>query len=203
MLTILLRCCRATGFERLAIFISLPNQHGRIRPCPQITILYSNDHEVRRVRINQPHPAQVTPSWYGDSIGRYEGDTLVVDTMGIKVGPFAMVDFYGTPHTEALHLVERYRLLDYEVAKDAEERGARENFRVRSGTGFAPNPDYKGKGLQLQFTVEDEGVFTMPWSATITYRRPLGEWPEFVCAENTQWYPGRNSAVPTAHKPDF
>jgi hypothetical protein len=169
----------------------------------EITILYSNDHEVRRVRINQPHPAQVTPSWYGDSVGRYEGDTLVVDTVGIKVGPFAMVDFYGTPHTEALHVVERYRLVDYEVAKDAEERGARENFRVRSGTGFASNPDYKGKGLQLQFTVEDEGVFTMPWSATITYRRPLGEWPEFVCAENTQWYPGKNSAVPNADKPDF
>jgi hypothetical protein len=123
--------------------------------------------------------------------------------VGIKVGPFAMVDFYGTPHTEALHVVERYRLVDYEVAKDAEERGARENFRVRSGTGFASNPDYKGKGLQLQFTVEDEGVFTMPWSATITYRRPLGEWPEFVCAENTQWYPGKNSAVPNADKPDF
>jgi len=52
---------------------------------------------------------------------------------------------------------------------------------------FARNPDYKGKGLQLQFTVEDEGVFTMPWSATVTYRRPLstlGGWPEFVCAEN-------------------
>src|SRR6202162_6219667 len=34
------------------------------------------------------------------------------------------------------------------------------------------DPNYKGKGMQLQFTVEDDGVFTMPWSATITYRRP-------------------------------
>jgi hypothetical protein len=42
----------------------------------QITILYSFDHEVRHVRLNQPHPAQVTPSWYGDSVGHYEGDTL-------------------------------------------------------------------------------------------------------------------------------
>ena len=62
--------------------------------------------------MNQPHPAHVTPSWYGDSVGHYEGDTLVIDTVGIKVGPFAMVDMYGTPHTEALHVVERYRLLD-------------------------------------------------------------------------------------------
>jgi hypothetical protein len=57
--------------------------------------------------------------------------------------------------------------------------------------------------LQLQFTVEDEGVFTMPWSATITYGRPLIGWPEFVCAENTQWFPGTEAAIPTADKPDF
>ena len=138
----------------------------------------SNDHEVRHVRMNQPHPAQVTPSWYGDSVGHYEGDTLVIDTVGIKTDrPFAMVDMYGTPYTQALHVVERYRLLDYEAAKEAEERGEKENFRIpASDAGFARNPDYKGKGLQLQFTVEDEGVFTMPWSATITYRRPLALW---------------------------
>jgi hypothetical protein len=39
------------------------------------------------------HPAQVTPSWYGDSVGHYEGDTLVVDTVGVKTDrPFAMID---------------------------------------------------------------------------------------------------------------
>ena len=53
-------------------------------------------------------------SWYGDSVGHYEGDTLVIDTVGIKIGPFAMVDMYGTPYSEALHVVERYQLLDYE-----------------------------------------------------------------------------------------
>jgi len=171
----------------------------------KITILYSNDHEVRHVRMNQPHPAHVTASWYGDSIGHYEGDTLVIDTVGVRIGPFAMVDMYGTPYTDALHVVERYRLLDYEAAKEAEERGQRENLRLRnSDPGFAPDPNYKGNGLQLQFTVEDEGVFTMPWSATITYRRPLGKWPEMVCAENPHgYYPEKRTAVPTADKPDF
>ena len=171
----------------------------------KITILYSNDHEVRHVRMNQLHPAHVTPSWYGDSVGHYEGDTLVIDTVGVKIGPFAMVDMYGTPYTDALHVVERYRLLDYEAAKEAEERGQRENLRLRnSDPGFAPDPNYKGNGLQLQFTVEDEGVFTMPWSATITYRRPLGEWPEMVCAENPHgYYPEKRTAVPIADKPDF
>jgi hypothetical protein len=60
-------------------------------------IIYSSDHEIRRVRMNQPHSVPVTPSWYGDSVGHYEGDTLVIDTVGVKIGPFAMVDFYGTP----------------------------------------------------------------------------------------------------------
>jgi len=174
----------------------------------QITILYSNDHEVRHVRINQPHPARVTPSWYGDSVGHYEGDTLVIDTVGIKVGPFAMVDMYGTPHSQALHVVERYRLLEHQVAKEAEDRGESGNFRLQSSDpGLAPDPDYKGKGLALEFTVEDEGVFTTPWSAAITYQRPLsslGEWPEFACAENPNGYfPGRKAAIPTADKPDF
>ena len=71
----------------------------------------------------------MTPSWYGDSVGHYEGDTLVIDTVGIKIGPFAMVDMYGTPHSPALHVVERYRLLDYEDAKDAIARNDKENFR--------------------------------------------------------------------------
>ena len=74
----------------------------------KIVILYGYNHQVRYVRLNEPHPALVTPSWYGDSVGHYEGDTLIVDTVGVKVGPFAMVDWYGTPHTEALHVVERH-----------------------------------------------------------------------------------------------
>jgi hypothetical protein len=175
----------------------------------QITILYVFNHEVRHVRMNQPHPTTVIPSVHGDSVGHYEGDTLVIDTVGIKADrPFAMIDMYGTPHSQALHVVERYRLLDYEAAKEAEERGEKENFRIpASDAGFARNPDYKGKGLQLQFTVEDQGVFTMPWSATITYRRPLstfGGWPEIVCGENLfGYFPGKKAAIPTADRPDF
>jgi hypothetical protein len=171
-----------------------------------ILMIYRQGHELRHVRMNEPHPAQVTPSWYGDSVGHYEGDTLVIDTVGINVGPFAMVDMYGTPHTEALHVVERYRLLDYEATIEAAERDVKENSQVPNNdvyNGLAVDPDYKGKGLQLQFTVEDLGVFTTPWSATITYRRALDkEWLEYVCAENTYESYGKR-AVPTADKPDF
>jgi hypothetical protein len=76
-----------------------------------------------------------------------------------------------------------------------------------SDPGFAPDPGYKGKGLQLQFTVEDEGVFTTTWSAGIIYQRPLsplGQWPESVCAENPhEYYAGKDSAVPTADESEF
>src|ERR1700683_4231149 len=148
----------------------------------RVTLFYSNpDHEFRQVRLNGSQPAQVTPSWYGDSVGHYEGDVLVVDTVGIKRGPFAMVDMYGTPHSPALHVVERYRLIDLEEAKGALERNEKENSR---GVYSEVDPDYRGKLLQLHFTVEDEGVFTMPWTATITYRRALGGWTDPLCAEN-------------------
>lgn len=170
----------------------------------KVTILYTNDHEVRHVRLNAQHPANVVPSWYGDSVGRYEGDTLVIDTVGIKVGPFAMVDMYGTPHTEALHVVERYRLLENTAAIESEERGQRENFRMQqSDTGLARNPNDKGPGLLLEFTVEDPGVFTMPWSARVTYRRPFGEWNEFACADSPIDHVGREIKLPTAAQPDF
>ena len=171
-------------------------------------ILYHHDHQFRQVRMNQPHAAQVTPSWHGDSVGRYEGGALVIDTVGVKVGRFDTLDRFGTPYTPALHVVERYRLLDYEIAKEAQERGQKEWPRIPT---YEIDQKYQGKGLQLEFTVEDAGVFTMPWTATITYRRPTHTaWEEFVCAENiNQYYAGhgyysdKDATVPTANKPDF
>ena len=168
----------------------------------QITMVYRQGNEVRRVRMNRPHPAHPTPSWYGDSVGHYEGDALVIDTVGIKKGPFAMLDMYGTPFTEKLHVIERYRLVDYDAAKDAIERNAKENSYAPGGGDFDPN--YRGKVLQLHFTVEDEGVFTMPWTATITYRPALGKWTDLICAENTrEYYNDKDTEIPMAHKPDF
>ncbi len=58
--------------------------------------------------------------------------------------------------------------------------------------------------LQLQFTVEDPNVFTMPWTALITYRRNVGEWTELICAENPREANNREeTSLPVATKPDF
>jgi hypothetical protein len=167
----------------------------------QIVMLFNENHEVRRVRMNQPHPAKVTPSWHGDAVGHYEGDTLVIDTVGIKVDrPHAMIDLFGTPYTEKLHVVERYRLVDYEDAKDAMQRGMKENRR-----GGGPyNPNYKDKYLQVQFTIEDPGAFTMPWTATMIYLRDREEFPEVVCADNRfAFHHSPEGDLPHADKPDF
>jgi hypothetical protein len=101
--------------------------------------------------------------------------------------------------------VERYRLLDYEAAKEGLERDAKEHYRIPNTT-MQLDPNYRGKYLQLLFTVEDQGVFTMPWSATVTYGRSLGEWEEHVCAEgtqNTHYSPLTEAVFPTSNKPDF
>lgn len=112
-----------------------------------------------------------------------------------------MADMYGTPQSPAMHVVERYRLLDYEVAKPAIDRNDKENFRVAGDV----DPNYRGKVLQLEFKVEDPGVFTTPWTSTITYRRAASsEWTELICVENTQeYYNKKESEVPTAQRPDF
>jgi hypothetical protein len=167
----------------------------------KVIIIYQHDHDFREIRLNQPHPATIVPSLHGDSVGHYDGETLVIDTIGVKLGPHRMIDRFGTPYTQALHVIERYRLLDYEATKEALERQEKEWPRI----GAVIDPNYRGKSLQLEFTVEDEGVFTMPWSATITYRRGAEAWREVVCAENTLELAlaGRGAAVPRADKPDF
>src|SRR5882672_6050657 len=91
--------------------ISVPNPHDQCRPEPppfifavqfamkmlqqkdQVTIVYSHDNKVHRIRLNQPHPARVVPSWQGDSVGHYEGDALVIDTVAIKVSPLSALDW--------------------------------------------------------------------------------------------------------------
>jgi len=168
-----------------------------------ITFVYRHGEEMRFIRLNSRHPAHVTPSWYGDSIGHYEGsDTLVVDTVGMKRGPYAMLDMYGTPFTDALHIVERYRLVDYAQAADAIERNEKEN--THAGGGWDYDPKYRGKVLQLTFTVDDPNVFTTPWTATITYRPSVDPWPELICAENPHWFTMESeSKIPTARMPDF
>src|SRR5579871_200350 len=174
----------------------------------RVTILYNHDHDFREVKLNQPHPANIVPSWHGDSVGHYEGDTLIVDTIGIKTGKFSTIDRFGTPYTAALHVVERYHFLPYEAAREAQARGEKEWGHVGA---FNIDPNYRGRGMQVEFKVDDSGVFTMPWTATVTYLPSSHtEWEERVCAENvaqyytlTKYYSDKDAHIPTAPRADF
>jgi hypothetical protein len=119
-----------------------------------VTMIFSGDQQVRRVYLNVPHSANPKPSWYGESIGHYEGDTLVVDTIGLNDKTF--VDNYRTPHTEKLHVIERWK-----IAGD-------------------------GKTLEVALSIEDPDTFHQPWLAVQRYRRVQQEMLEEVCAENNQ-----------------
>jgi phage terminase large subunit-like protein len=106
--------------------------------------------------------------------------------------------------TSALHVVERYRLIDYEATMAAVRRDLKVNAPLGADLDATPDPDYRGPGLQLEFTVEDEGVFTTPWTATITYRRGRGPWREFICAENRRESTGeKETNTPMAERLDF
>ena len=88
------------GFQPL-YFVQTPKQ---------VVMIYSNDQQVRRIYLDVPHSANPKSSWYGESVGHYEGSTLVVDTIGLNEKTF--VDNFRTPHTDKLHVVERLRLVD-------------------------------------------------------------------------------------------
>jgi hypothetical protein len=164
---------------------------------------------MRFIRMNQPHLAQIKPSWLGDSVGHFEGDTLVVDTVGIKVGPVSMVDVFGTPHSDALHVVERIRLIDAETARSAAGREEQSSGFIGPAEGGPPGfpANFRGKGLEIQFTVTDPAVFTTSWSGSVAFRQFAAQIPggfEDICAENAHNYiTGNDAPIPRADKPDF
>lgn len=67
----------------------------------------------RPIALNRQHPKDPDSTWMGDSIGRYEGDTLIVDTVGFNDKTW--IDQVGHPHSDQLHLIERFRLVDHDT----------------------------------------------------------------------------------------
>ncbi|HLK83890.1 MAG TPA: hypothetical protein VKT99_20700 [Xanthobacteraceae bacterium] len=170
-----------------------------------IAILYDQNMNVRHIRMSGAHPANLAPSPMGDSVGHWEGDVLVIDTVGIKTDAFTSVDRFGTPQSEAMHVVERYRLIDGALAKAQIDKYETSEGTVGGGGRVAGyNPDTSLKGLQLEVTMEDPKVFTAPLTARVTYRRLISEWQESVCADNpVEHYKDEWVGLPKADHPDF
>jgi len=118
-----------------------------LRQFPDVVLLlYSVDHGVRRVYMDgRGHPPNLRPSWMGHSIGRYEGDTLVVDTVGIS--DKVWIDAKGHPHTDALRLEERIRRvspdrLEFEITVD-DPKTYKKPWKIKMVKGLqAPGPTF-------------------------------------------------------------
>jgi hypothetical protein len=113
--------CMPAGLPR---YMFTPYPFEMIQTGKRVIFLYEGSaHIWRSVPIgdNLKHPADPNPTWMGDSIGRWEGDTLVIDVVGFN--DKAWLDQAGHPHTEALHLIERFTRTDaltlkYQVTVD-------------------------------------------------------------------------------------
>jgi hypothetical protein len=155
----------------------------------EVVMILTSFNEVRRIYLADKHSENVKTSWYGESIGHYEGDTLVVDTIGLDDRTF--IDGFDTPHTKQLHVVERFHLIEegevleanvhvedpgaFTMPWDAIQRYRRYEKVARSSVGLT------------QLATPEEGPLT-----------------EAICAENPDSFMGmEHKPLPQAIKPDF
>ena len=154
-------------FLQPVYFLQTPNE---------VWMIWERDHFVRRIYLTDKHSENVKPSWFGESIGHYEGgDTLVVDTTGLAAGKYHYIDSFRTPHTEKLHVVERFT-----ISQD-------------------------GRALTAIVTVEDPDTFNGPLTLKQTWRKNEVAMGETVCAESAgvDYFNQNLHPIPQADKPDF
>ena len=144
-----------------------------IQTPKEVTTISQGDQVVRHIYMDVPHSPNPKPSWYGESIGHYEGEWLVVDTIAQDTRTF--IDNFRTPHSEKLHVVERYHLID------------------------------GGKTLEAEVTVEDPASFIQPVRIQMHWRKSQGPIIESRCADGESFNPfgQKEEPIPVASRPDF
>ncbi len=165
--------CWPGGVPGMMLFTAEPAYF--LQTPKEVTILYSRGPHIRHVFMNAEHAKNPAPTWLGDSVGHYEGDELVIDTTGLSDKTF--VDWYHTPHTTQLHVIERYKLVD------------------------------GGRRMQGMVTVEDPGAFTTKWSGLHYFTKhntPIAD-SESICAENNDanYFHEDQVPIPQTKTPDF
>src|SRR5258706_8251099 len=140
----------------------------------EVWMMWQRDHMVRRIFLTDKHSKDLKPDWFGESIGHYEnGDTLVVDTIGLSTKN-SFIDNFRTPHTEKLHVVERFTI----------------------------SPD--AKNLTAIATVEDPDTFNAPLTMQQRWFKVNDPMEETACAENNDDFFHQNLfPLPEAKTPDF
>jgi hypothetical protein len=145
--------CQALGWFRM---MALDGNKIDVLPSPgKITILFENLAlgNKQTIFLTRSHPDKLGPSWLGDSVGHWEGDTLVVDSTGFNDRTW--LNSKGAQHTEALRVVQRFRLAD------------------------------GGKILEVNVSAEDPKTLTKPYRYTRYYKKLDSEIQEDYCEEES------------------
>jgi hypothetical protein len=154
--------CLPMGFLQ---FHQQPQPRQIIQTEKMILIVYEANYGLRYIYLDGrelPPQGEPQPWWYGYSVGRWDGDDLVVETNNLRGAdedsPYdGWLDVNGSPHSRQAKITERFR---------------------RPTLGH----------LQIDFTIEDPKAYTKPWTVRIDQRLlPDQELIEFVCNENQQF----------------
>ena len=152
---------RGSGMPFSSNFLFLPHGDKIVMP-----IFQNVTAGIRRIYLNARHPRNLLPTWNGHSIGRWEGETLVVDTIGFNDKTWLSADM--APHTEETHLIERMRQIQH------------------NGSTY----------IEIVGKVEDRQALTSAYMYSRYYKKQTREMPVSICADDIQmWKEWRNAAL--------
>jgi hypothetical protein len=158
-----------------------------------VVLILTSFSDVRHIHLADKHSDNVETSWYGESIGRYEGDALVVDTIGID--DRSTVDGFATPHTKQLHVIERFHLIENGDVLEA-------NIHVEDPGAFTTPWNAIQRFRQYEAAVRKVPIGRLTQLAS----EPEGPLKEHICAENPDSFSFggiRALPLPQAVVPDF
>jgi len=157
-----------------------------------VVMILTSFSDVRHIHLTDKHSDNVKTSWYGESIGRYEGDALVVDTVGLDDRTW--VDGFGTPHTKQLHVIERFHLIEDGKVLQAD-------VHVEDPGAFTMPWNAIQHFRQYEAAVRQVPIERLAQLASA----PEGPMTEMICADNpSSFFPGASALpIPQAVVPDF
>jgi hypothetical protein len=132
-----------------------------IQTTGETVIVHEVAHNIRHIYMDQPHPQTLAPTFMGDSVGHWDGDTLVVETNNLRGAEDSQndgwVDVNGSPYSEQAKFTEKIS---------------------------RPTYDH----LQIDLTLEDPKAYTKPWTVRVDQRLVVDQdLIEFECNENQQF----------------
>ena len=158
----------------------------------EVVMILASKQEVRHIFLTDRHSPNVKISWFGESIGRYEGDSLIVDTVGLDDRTW--VDGFATPHTAQLHVIERFHLIEGGNVLEA-------NVHVEDPGAFTTPWNAVQHFRQYEAAVRKMPIERLAQLASVAE----GPLTEQVCADNpNSFFSGTGGRpIPQATTPDF